>query len=164
MKYVIILTGPEIIKSVKDSYKMKLKKSSRPYLAVRAIITNESGKVLILKRANTAEGDGKWCLPGGNIEYGETIEETVAREIMQETSLNCTDIRFLFYIENPPSEESELHYINLVFVCGAEGKVKLNYESSDHAWIDLTDLPDYKIAFKNDEILRKFWNLKDGIK
>jgi 8-oxo-dGTP diphosphatase len=140
---------------------VKLKKSSRPYLAVRAIITNESGRVLILKRANTAEGDGKWCLPGGNIEYGETIEETVAREIMQETSLNCTDIRFLFYIENPPSEESELHYINLVFVCGGDGKVKLNCESSEYAWIGYDDIHNYKIAFKNDEILLGFWNLNE---
>ena len=141
---------------------MKSEKSSRPYLAVRAIITNESGKVLILKRANTAEGDGKWCLPGGNIEYGETADEAMVREIKQETSLNCTDTKFLFFLESLPSEESELHYVNFVYHCTAEGKVKLNYESSDYAWIDHgMTCTNYKIAFKNDEILRRFWSFND---
>jgi mutator protein MutT len=137
-------------------------KNNRPYLAIRAIIINESGKVLILKRANTAEGDGKWCLPGGNIEYGETADEAMVREIKQETSLNCTDTKFLFFLESLPSRESELHYINFVYKCSADGKVKLNYESSDHAWINLADLPDYIIAFKNDEILRRYWLFKNG--
>ena len=142
---------------------MEITKSNRPYLAVRAIITDESGKVLILKRSNTIQEDGKWCLPGGNIEYGETADEAVVREIKQETSLNCTDTNFLFFLESLPSEESELHYVNFVYQCSAEGKVKLNYESSDYAWINLAGLPDYNIAFKNDEILSRYWLFKNGI-
>jgi 8-oxo-dGTP diphosphatase len=134
-------------------------KSKRPYLAVRAIITNETGEVLILKRANSSHSNGKWCLPGGNIEYGQTAAEAMAREIKQETSLNCTDIKFLFNHENLPSEDSELHYVNLVFKCSDGGKVKINYESSDYAWINLSDLTNYNIAFKNDEILRRYWSL-----
>jgi 8-oxo-dGTP diphosphatase len=138
---------------------MNTKKSNRPYLAVRAIITDGSGRVLILKRANTSQGDGKWCLPGGNIEYGQTTGEAMAREINQETSLNCTDYKFLFYLENLPSEESELHYINLVYLCSTKGKVQLNNESSDFAWIDSVGMKNYKIAFRNDEILLRYWHL-----
>jgi len=62
-------------------------KSNRPYLAVRAIITDESDRVLILKSVKTKHGNGEWCLPGGNIEYGQTAGEAVVREIKQETSL-----------------------------------------------------------------------------
>jgi 8-oxo-dGTP diphosphatase len=142
---------------------MKSKKNSRPYLAVRAIITNETGKVLILKRANTGQGDGKWCLPGGNIEYKQTADEAMVREIKQETSLTCKEIKFLFFLESLPSEESELHYVNFAYQCSAEGKVKLNYESSDHAWINQGEMHDYNIAFKNDEILRRYWLFKNGI-
>jgi mutator protein MutT len=137
---------------------MELKKSNRPYLAVRAIITNELGKVLIVKRANTSHGDGKWCLPGGNIEYGQTAAEAMERELKQETALMCKNITFLFYLENLPSEESELHYVNLVFECSAEGKVQLNYESSDYVWIDSVSMNNYKIAFRNDEILGRYWH------
>ena len=138
---------------------MKSEKSNRPHIAVRAIITNARGKVLILKRAGTKHGNGKWCLPGGNVEYGQTINEAVAREIEQETSLTCKEFDFLFYLENLPSEESELHYINLAFRCIAEGIVKLNHESSDYAWIDSIKMKNYKIAFRNDEILLRYWHL-----
>jgi len=138
---------------------MEIRKSNRPYLAVRAIISNESGDVLILKRAGTKHGNGKWCLPGGNVENGQTINEAVVREIEQETSLICKEIDFLFYLENLPSEESELHYINLAFRCTAEGKVQLNHESSDYAWIDSISMINYKIAFSNDEMLRRYWYL-----
>jgi 8-oxo-dGTP diphosphatase len=140
---------------------MVMKKSNRPFLAVRAIITNTDEKVLILKRSNTIQGNGKWCLPGGNVEYGQTAVEAMANEIKQETSLISKDIKFLFYLENLPSEESELHYINLVFVCSTEGNLKLNYESSDYAWIDPGEIHDYNIAFKNDVILEKYWANKN---
>jgi len=139
---------------------MEIGKSNRPYLAVRAIITDESGRVLILKRAKTKHGNGEWCLPGGNIEYGQTAGEAMVREIKQETALNCTDVLFLFYLENLPSEESDLHYVNLVFECSAEGNVQLNHESSDFAWIDPGEIHNYSIAFKNEVILKKYWQLK----
>jgi mutator protein MutT len=135
-------------------------KSNRPFLAVRAIITNEDGKVLILKRSNTFQGDGKWCLPGGNIEYGQTVAEALAKEIQEETTLICKESEFFLYLENLPSEESELHYVNLVFECSAEGNVQLNHESSDFAWIDPGEIHNYSIAFKNEVILKKYWQLK----
>ena len=138
---------------------MEISKTDRPYLAVRALISNESGDVLILKRAGTKHGNGKWCLPGGNVEYGQTITDAVVREIKQETSLTCKEIDFLFYLENLPSEESELHYINLAFKCNVEGNVKLNHESSDYAWIDSSSITNYLIAFRNDEMLRRYWHL-----
>jgi ADP-ribose pyrophosphatase YjhB (NUDIX family) len=134
-------------------------KMNRPFLAVRAIITNEVGKMLILRRSNTIQGNGKWCLPGGNIEYGQTTLEAVASEIKQETSLAVRDVKFLFYLENLPSEESELHYINLVFKCLTEGNLLLNHESSEYAWIGPGEIHIYDFAFKNDKMLDTYWDL-----
>ena len=136
---------------------MEITKSNRPYLAVRAVITNDNGKVLILKRANTIQGDGKWCLPGGNIEYGQTAKEAMEREIRQETSLICKEIDFLFYLENLPSEESNLHYVNLIYECVTAGKLFLNNESSDFAWIGPEDLENYEIVFRNEVIIKRYW-------
>jgi len=133
-------------------------KSNRPYLAVRAIITSKSGKVLILKRADDTLGGGKWCLPGGNIEYGQTAGEALALEVLEETSVTATDAQFLFYLENLPSQESELHYINLVFKCRAEGDIQLNPESSEYAWTDQSDMHNYEFAFKNDLALQQYWH------
>jgi len=134
-------------------------KNKRPFLAVRAIITDEDGRVLILKRANTVQGNGKWCLPGGNIEYAQQVNDAVTKEIEEETSLICEDVKFLFYLENLPSEESELHYVNLVFLCSAEGTIELNSESSDYAWIGSDEINEYNMAFKNERALKQFWYL-----
>jgi len=133
-------------------------KSKRPFLAVRAIITDKDRKVLILKRSDTIQGNGKWCLPGGNIEYGQTAAEAMANEILQETSLTIKDIKFLYYLENLPSEESELHYVNLVFVCNTEGNLHLNHESSEYAWVEPSEINKYYFAFKNDKMLEKYWS------
>ena len=140
-----------------------MKKSNRPYLAVRAIINSKDGKVLILKRAGDTLGGGKWCLPGGNIEYGQTVAEAVAMEVHEETSFTAKDVQFLFYFENLPSQESELHYINLIFKCNVEGDIQLNRESSEYAWIDHVDMHNYEFAFKNDLAIEQYWHLRTRI-
>jgi ADP-ribose pyrophosphatase YjhB (NUDIX family) len=134
-------------------------KAERPFLAVRAIITDENNKVLILKRDNTLQGDGKWCLTGGNIEYGQSASDAVKNEIKEETSLICEDLKFLFYLENMPSEESDLHYVTLVFLCSVTGTLKLNSESSDYAWIRSDEIAHYDFAFKNDNALSQYWQI-----
>jgi len=140
---------------------MNSEKTKRPFLAVRAIIANNDGKVLIIKRANTSHGDGKWCLPGGNVEYGQRVQEAVKKEIKQEISLTCTDFFFLFFEENLPSEESDLHYVNLIYECVTEGTLQLNYESSEYAWIGPEDLQNFNLAFRNDVALKMYWEREE---
>jgi 8-oxo-dGTP diphosphatase len=132
-------------------------KSNRPYLAVRAIITDESGNVLILKRAGNSCKSGEWCLPGGCIDYGQTAVEALAREIKEETSLTCHEVKFLFYLDNLPQQNLTSHFVTLFFLCDARGTLKLNYESSEYAWIGLGDIEKYKIAFGNNKALKNYW-------
>jgi 8-oxo-dGTP diphosphatase len=136
-------------------------KSNRPYLAVRAIITDESGNVLILKRTGNSCKSGEWCLPGGCIDYGQTAVEALIREIKEETSLTCQKVKFLFYLDSLPEKHLVLHYINLYFFCIADGQIILNHESSDYLWIGPGEMHEYKIAFKNDEALEKYWQLEN---
>ena len=126
-----------------------------PIPVVRAIIENSQGQVLILKRANTTSGQGQWCLPGGKIDYGHTIEETVAAEIREELSMQLISARFFFYQNSLPFEPGGMHCINFYFHCNVEGDPKLNDESSELAWIGPADLPEYNIAFKNDVAIRR---------
>ena len=138
---------------------MQEEKSKRPFIAVRAIITDASDKVLILKRDATSYGDDEWCLPGGKIDFGQTAADAVAREVIEETSLVCKEIKFLFYQDSLPDENLELHFVNLVFLCKVTGSIKLNAESSDFAWLGPDEVPKYKIAFRNDKTLIQYWQL-----
>ena len=111
-------------------------KLKKPQIAVRAFITNSTGGVLIVQRANTAYGNGLWNLPGGKIDFGETAEESVKKEIFEETSLNCKSAKFLFYMDNLPDETTNLHIVALFFECKCTGDIKTNRESSDFKWIN----------------------------
>jgi len=124
---------------------------------VRAIIRDGDGRVLILKRAATAFGEGAWCLPGGKVDYGDSVEQSVCTEVLEETKLTCTSTQFLFYQDSPPLEAGGMHCINLYFTCDVSGAVELNAESSEATWIGRDELEQYELVFRNQEGLQRFW-------
>lgn len=129
-----------------------------PIPVVRLMIPDEKGRVLMLRRKNTEHSPGYWCLPGGKIDYGDTTEGTIAKELMEETSLTCTSSRFLFYQDSLPYAPGGMHCINLYFECTVAGSVVLNEESSEFAWLGPLEVKDYDIAFRNDAALQRYWN------
>ena len=128
-----------------------------PVPVVRLIIPNAEGKVLLLRRSGAAYANQAWCLPGGKIDYGQTAEEAVRRELREETELTPTSIRFLFYQDSLPLAPGKMHCINLYFECDVSGNIALNDESSEYAWIGPSDLGSYDVAFRNDEALARYW-------
>jgi 8-oxo-dGTP diphosphatase len=129
----------------------------RPVPAVRAIIPDAEGRVLLLKRRSGGAGGDCWCLPGGKVDYGETVEAAVRREVEEETSLVCTAVRFLFYQDSPPLEPGGMHCVNFYFECAVSGDLRLNEESSEVRRVDARTLSQLSIAFRNDEGLRRYF-------
>lgn len=129
-----------------------------PLIAVRAFIEDADGKILILKRAPDDEYGDMWCLPGGKVDYGQTAEEAIIREVEEETSLECTSAQFLFYMDGLPRSEDEKHYLTLYFSCHVAGNITLNEESSFYVWVGMKELGQYSIAFGNEKAIKRFWN------
>ena len=142
---------------------MEINKYIYPIPAVRLIVPNDSGKVLVVRRARGTHASGDWCLPGGMIDYGETVKNACMRELREETGLECIHLEFLFYQDSPPYENGGMHCINLYFHCRVNGEVKLNRESSEFAWVGLQDMDNYEIVFRNDEALHRFWKQSEKI-
>ncbi|WP_024335507.1 NUDIX hydrolase [Desulfotignum balticum] len=128
-----------------------------PVPAVRLIITDTRQRVLVLKRSQGTYAEGQWCLPGGKIDYGDTVEQAARRELKEETDLDCTALQFLFYQDSLPFSEKEMHCINFYFTARVSGDIRLNRESTDHAFIRPDELAAYRLAFRNDEGLARFW-------
>lgn len=128
-----------------------------PVPTVRAIIRDAAGRVLLLKRPDGDMDGGGGCLPGGKVDEGQTVEEAVAREIREETGLHCSSSRFLFYQDSPARQTESVHAINFYFACQAPGDVVLTDESVDFAWVAPSDLPGYRIVFRNDEGLARYF-------
>lgn len=128
-----------------------------PKVAVRAIIQNSAGRILILKRANTASCEGFWNLPGGKIDFGQTAEAAVISEMEEETMLKTEKAKFLFYMDNLPDETTDLHFLSLFFECTCTGEIIINNESSEYRWIDRGDLKLLNLAFGHDEAINKYF-------
>jgi 8-oxo-dGTP diphosphatase len=134
---------------------------SFPIPVVRLIIPDAIGKVLILCRRNTSYSEGLWNLPGGKVDYGRIVEEEVRKELLEETSLECTSARFLFYQDSLPLAPGGMHCINLYFECTVRGSIRLNEESGKFAWIGPKELKTYQLTFRNDEGLNRYWHMCD---
>jgi len=128
-----------------------------PIPVVRLIIPNTEGKVLILKRHNSEYAAGQWCLPGGKVDYGNTVEETVVKELFEETALTCTSMKFQFYQDSLTLAEGKMHCINLYFECVVKSDICLNEESTEYTWIEPWELTKFGIAFRHDLGLILYW-------
>jgi 8-oxo-dGTP diphosphatase len=79
----------------------------------------ESGErgIILIERKNPPFG---WALPGGFVDYGETVEQAAVREAKEET---CLDVRLIrqFHVYSDPARDSRLHTITTVFIAEADG-------------------------------------------
>jgi 8-oxo-dGTP diphosphatase len=127
----------------------------RPVVAIRVFATDAQDRILLLRRANSEYGEGQWCLPGGKLDYGDTPEGTVAKELGEETGLAAKDVEFLFYQNSPPPQPGKMHCVNLYFRCTAIGAVTLNEESSAFVWVTLEEALGYKPVFGAEAAIRR---------
>ncbi len=109
-----------------------------PVAAVGALIVNQSGELLLVRRAREP-GKGKWGLPGGFVDRDETMEEALARETMEETQLRIASSQYLMTFPNHYDYRGVLiPVIDLFFVCrvvAADQLVLSQDELEDHQWI-----------------------------
>jgi len=115
-----------------------------PIPSVAVVITDLEGRVLLTKR-NIEPGIGLWCLPGGFIELGETAEETVVRETLEETGLGVEPVKML----GPCSRIGGYHgdVLLLGFTASViDGDLKPGDDAEEVRYFNLNELPE--IAFQ----------------
>lgn len=107
---------------------------SRPQLAVSAAIFRNN-KVLLVRRARSP-GKGTYSLPGGRVEFGETLHVALHREVAEETALKIEIADLAGWREVVPTAEGGGHYVIMSFAARWQaGEVVLNEELDDHQWI-----------------------------
>jgi len=123
-----------------------------PVPTVDVIVEREGGVVLI-KRKNPPYG---WALPGGFVEYRESLEEAARREIKEETNLKVRELR-QFHTYSDPARDPRFHTITTVFIGKGEGEPKPADDAQELKILEKSTLPS-KMAFDHKQILEDYFN------
>ena len=119
-----------------------------------AIIPFSKDKILLIKR-NTIPFKGYWGLPGGRMDPGETIEQTVVRECKEETGLDVEIIRKIGeYVEKGIKDDVEYEYYPTCFLVKVvSGEMKRQEsEIQDIQLFSLREMPK-PLAFEHDKMI-----------
>lgn len=136
---------------------------THPQLAVSAAIFRD-GKVLLTRRARSP-AKGFYSLPGGRVEFGESLREALAREVDEETGLHIAIVGLAGWREVLPAAAGAGHYLIMSFAARWVAREPvLNDELDDYRWIApgaLASLGDLKLTGGLEEVILSAHRLID---
>jgi 8-oxo-dGTP diphosphatase len=115
----------------------------------------ENHGIILVKRKNPPYG---WALPGGFVDYGESLENAAIREAEEETSLKVNFVK-QFHTYSSPDRDPRQHTISTVFIAAAEGNPEAKDDAMEAKIFYRNDIPD-DIAFDHRTILDDYFNKK----
>lgn len=132
---------------------MSLESGQRnPFLTVDAIIEINGGIVLI-NRKNPPPG---WAIPGGFVDYGETLEDAVIREAKEETGLDIKIIR-QFHTYSDPKRDPRHHTVTTIFIASAAG-TPVAADDAKEAGVFTRDTLPADLAFDHRQVLEDYFS------
>ncbi len=120
--------------------------SDGPRLAVGAVIVahRSDGPHIVLARRANPPHKGRWSLPGGRVERGETLERALVREILEECGVTVRVLRLLEVVE---LIEGESHHVVLDYECAViDGSLRAGDDAAEVAWVPAYDLAEYGVT------------------
>jgi mutator protein MutT len=120
----------------------------QPIIGVGAVIIKD-GKILLEKRKNEP-GKGKWSIPGGLVELGESVEQTVMREVKEETGLEVEKPEHIDVVDNITRDENgeiKYHFVILdYFVKLKGGTLKATSDAEELRWVTFDEVEKYDLT------------------
>ena len=131
---------------------------SHPQLAVSAAIFRD-GKILLVRRARSP-AKGFYSLPGGRVEFGETLHAALHREVDEETGLKIDIVDLAGWREVVPGTSGGGHYLIMSFAARWNfGEPDLNDELDDFRWLAPDALGDLTITAGLQDIIQSAWRV-----
>jgi len=133
-----------------------------PIPGVGAIVVGSKG--ILLARRDKSPGEGLWSIPGGGVEIGETQKESVFREVLEETSIECEVLDLVStddLITLDDTGRVEFHFLlNHYLARAITEDTRPEFPNGEVAWFHPNDLPDDMV---NQRIIDLLDALKDAI-
>lgn len=115
------------------------------------IIIRIGDRIVLIERRNPPAG---WALPGGFVDYGESLEAAASREGREETGLELEDLQ-QFRAYSAPDRDPRQHNISMVFTAQGSGQLKAGDDAARAELFALTELP-RPLCFDHDRILADY--------
>jgi len=129
----------------------------RPFTGVGAIVLRGT-EVLLIKRGRPP-ALGKWSVPGGLVELGESLGESVQREVLEEVGLQVRVIDLVAAVDRVIFDNHgriEYHYVILDFLCEVVGGLlKAGTDADECRFVPVEDLCRYDMTRGTEEIIRR---------
>lgn len=117
---------------------------------------NDLAIVLIKRKYDPYKGC--WAIPGGFVEYGETVEEAAVRESKEETGITI-DILGLFGVYSKPNRDPRFHTVTIVFIAnGSTDNMCASDDAEEIASFSHDEIKNMELAFDHNSILNDFFN------
>jgi ADP-ribose pyrophosphatase YjhB (NUDIX family) len=133
---------------------MKEHKNPIPTVDIIIEIQREDGKegIVLIKRKNPPHG---WAIPGGFVDYGESLEEAAVREAKEETSLDV-QLKKQLHTYSDPDRDPRQHTISTVFVASARGRPKAEDDAQEIGIFTKEEI-NFSLAFDHNRILTDYF-------
>lgn len=119
----------------------------RPVPSVAAIII-ENNQILLVRRGSEPS-KGRWSIPGGRVEWGESLVDAVKREVNEETGLLIEpgNIAGVYDLIIPDGDEIRYHYVIIDYYAKqVGGKLAANDDAAEVRWVPISQLESYNLA------------------
>ncbi|RLG61733.1 NUDIX hydrolase [Candidatus Geothermarchaeota archaeon] len=137
---------------------MRRKYPDSPIVAVAALIINDEGEILLIKRG-AEPGKGLWSIPGGAVELGENLHDALVREVKEETGLDIEPLSFLDVYEVLDYDDEgrlKYHYVIIDYLARLKrGVLKPSTDALDARWVSLEEVYSYKLTKSLRSLLEK---------
>ncbi len=132
-----------------------LKRYRNPFPTVDIVIELENKGIVLIQRGKEPYG---WALPGGFVDYGESLEEAARREALEETSLDVELVKQLGAY-SAPDRDPRHHAISVVFLGRAKGEPRAREDAQEVGVFDEKNMPS-PLAFDHEKILADYFASK----
>jgi 8-oxo-dGTP diphosphatase len=119
-------------------------------VTIDALIIRDD-KILLIKR-NAEPFKGFWALPGGYVDWNETIEDAAKREVFEETNFKVKSLALVGIFSNP--ERHPKQCIDIAYLVETEGEVRVGDDAIEFRWESIDNLP--KLAFDHKKIIEHY--------
>jgi mutator protein MutT len=135
-----------------------------PVVAVGVLLL-DGDRVLLVRRARPPQS-GRWTVPGGGVELGETLEQAAVRELREETGLGCTlgpIVEVLDRVVRDGDDKIEFHYVILDFLGTAPvGELRAGSDAGEARWVAIDELAGVDTTDGLEPVVRRALAMRDG--